>query len=243
MRGLTPLRLLEPSSDYLKKKAERNLVVGLLCLIVLLVLLVTSIDNLPFYVNAGRYETVRGAALGMFIVGCYYFLVLQYPSWRRGWIGEQKVTQTLLAGLGNEYSLFNNVLLKDKRGGDIDHIVVGPSGVFVVETKNFRGKISYYEDNWEGVGRQSPSRQARSNATRIRKTLVSSQSLESRRFWVQGIVVLANTRATVTPRKQPERVEVFKLDELVDYIKSQPNRFGTWEIGQIETQIRSSALL
>lgn len=233
------MRLLKPSSDYLKKNAERNLAIGLLCLVVLLVLFVTSIDNLPFYVNAGRYETVRGVALGLFLVGCYYFLVLQYPSWRRGWVGEQKVTETLLAGLSDEYSLFNNVMLKDRKGGDIDHIVVGPSGVFVVETKNFRGKISYYEDNWEGVGRQSPSRQARSNATRIRKVMGSSQSLESRRFWVQGIVVLANTRATVTPKKPPERVEVFKLDKLVDYIKGQPIIFGTWEIGQIETEIRN----
>jgi hypothetical protein len=237
--GFTPFRLLKPSSDYLKKNAERNLAKGLLCLVVFLVLFVTSIDNLPFYVNAGCYETVRGIALGLFVAGCYYFLGLQYPSWRRGWIGEQRVTETLLAGLSDEYSLFNNVMLKDKKGGDIDHIVVGPSGVFVVETKNFRGKISYYEDNWEGVGRQSPSRQARSNATRIRKVLVSSQNLESRHLWVQGIVVLANTRVTVTPRKPPEHVEVFKINELVNYIKGQPRRFGTWEIGQIETEIRN----
>jgi hypothetical protein len=231
--------LLKPSSDYLKKKAERNLGIGLLCSIFLLVLFVTSIDNLPFYINAGRYETARGAALGMFLICSFYFLGREYPSWRRGWVGEQKVRETLLAGLSDEYSLFNNVMMKDRRGGDIDHIVVGPSGVFVVETKNFGGKISYYEDNWEGVGRQSPSRQARSNATRIRRVLVSSQSLESRRFWVQGIVVLANIRVTVTARKPPERVEVLKVNELVDYIKGQPGRLGTWEIGQIETEIRS----
>jgi len=44
--------------------------------------------------------------------------------------------------LADEYSLLNNVLLRDpKKRDDIDHIIVGPTGIFVIETKNNQGNI------------------------------------------------------------------------------------------------------
>ena len=232
------MRLLKASGSHLKKIAERNLAMGIVCLIVFLVLFITSIDGLPLYIDAGRYETARGMALGLLIASCYYFLLLQYPNYRKGQIGERRVTKALSATLTGDYSLFDDVMLQSMKGGNIDHIVVGPTGIFVIETKNFKGKISYYGDNWEGVGRKSPSRQARINAMRVRKILTFSGQ-KSRPFWVQGIVVLADPRAEVTEKKPPEHIKVLRLDELADYIVSQPRRFEAWEIGQIEAEIKN----
>jgi len=234
--GLPPLRLLKPSGNYLKKKATRNLTLGILCLAIFLVLFATSIDGIPLYIDAGRYTTARGIALGLFIVGWYY-LLLQYLNYRAGIIGEQKVTRILSAALSDEYSMFNDVKLKGMASGNIDHIVVGPTGIFVIETKNYKGKISYYGDNWEGVGRRSPSRQARINAMRIKKILASSTSLESKPFWIQGIVVLADRRAEITERRAPEHVKVTGIDGLADYIKSEPRRIEIREIELIKTEI------
>ncbi len=42
-----------------------------------------------------------------------------------------------LAGLGDDWHLFNGVAMKG--GGDIDHVLVGPAGVFAVSTKSERG--------------------------------------------------------------------------------------------------------
>jgi len=235
--GLSPLRLLKPSGNYLKKKATRNLAMGILCLAIFLVLLVTSIDVIPSYIDAGRFNTARGTALGLLIAGGYYFLLLQYRNYRAGIIGERKVTRMLLAALSDEYSMFNDVKLKSMASGNIDHIVVGPTGIFVIETKNYKGKISYYGDNWEGVGRRSPSRQARINAMRIKKVLTSSTSLESKSFWIQGIVVLAERRAKITERKRPKDVKVTTLDGLAEYIESAPQRIETLEIELIEAEI------
>jgi len=232
------LRLLKPSGGHLKKNAEKNLAIGIMCLTVFLVLFITSIDGLPLYIDAGRYETARGIALGLLIVGWYYFLFLQYQTYEKGIIGERKVTKTLSASLNNEYSMFNDVNLENMKSGNIDHVVVGPTGIFAIETKYRKGKISYYGDNWEGVGRKSPSRQARINAMRVRKILTSSGQ-KSRLLWVQGIVVLADPRAEVTARKPPEQIKVFRLNELADYIVSQPRRFEAWEIGQIEAEIKN----
>ncbi len=52
--------------------------------------------------------------------------------------GETSVSR-LLARLPEEYHVFNGVRFY---AGDIDHVVVGPTGVFVVETKVYAGTIS-----------------------------------------------------------------------------------------------------
>ncbi len=232
------MKLLKPSGNYLTKKATRNLAMGILCIAIFLVLFATSIDAMPLYIEAGRYNTARGIALGLFIVGGYYFL-LQYLKYRAGIIGEKKVTRILSDSLSDDYSLFNDVILKNTSGGNIDHIVVGPTGIFVIETKNYKGKISYYSDNWEGVGRRSPSRQARINAMRIKKILASSASLESKTFWVHGVVVFADNRAEITERRPPEHVNVTRIDELADYIKNTPQRIERQEIELIKAELTS----
>lgn len=228
--------MLKPSGTHLKKKATRNLTIGILCFVIFLVLFVTSIDVIPSYIDAGRYNTARGIALGLFVAGLYYFL-LQYRNYRAGIIGEQKVTRILLSALSDEYSIFNDVKLKSMLGGNIDHIVIGPTGIFVIETKNYKGKISYYGDDWGGVEKRSPSRQARINAIRIKKILSSSTNLKSKSFWVQGVVVLADHRAEITERMPPEHVKVIRIDNLADYIKNTPRKIEIRDIKLIETEI------
>lgn len=235
------MRLLKSMGNYLKKKANKNLVFGVLCLIFFIVLLVTSIDILPLYVDAGRYATSRGIALGLLIAGWYYFLLHEYPNYRAGIIGEQKVIKTLSLALSDEYSILNDVKLRNMTHGNIDHIVVGPTGIFVIETKNYRGKISYYGDNWEGIGRgRPPSSQARINAIRIKKILNSSESLKSKTFYIHGVVVFANNKAELIERKPPEHVKIKRIHELATYIKSEPKRFEAGEIAQIEMEIQNN---
>jgi hypothetical protein len=230
---MSRMRLIKPQGDNLGKKANKNLILGIVCFLAFLVLFVSSIGFLPSYIDFDRYNTARGTALGMFTVGWYYFLIHEYPRYRAGLIGEQKVTKTLMGALSNEYSLFNDVMLKGMNFGNIDHIVVGPTGIFAIETKNLKGKISYYGDNWEGAGKKSPSRQARINAMRIKRILTKP-------FWVQGIVAIANNNTQLTPKRSPEFVEVTKLNELVNPIKNKPKRLETREIEQIETEIKNS---
>jgi hypothetical protein len=60
-------------------------------------------------------------------------------SWAAGGAMEEQ-TGRVLAELGRDWVIFNNVPFLDRRGGwrgtvDVDHIAVGPSGVLVVETK------------------------------------------------------------------------------------------------------------
>ncbi len=57
--------------------------------------------------------------------------------WGRGAAGERKVG-AILDGLGPDWHALHGVYLGH---GDIDHVLVGPGGVFTVETKSHRGRI------------------------------------------------------------------------------------------------------
>lgn len=62
-------------------------------------------------------------------------------SFLKGAEGEEKVAR-ILAFLPAGYTIFNDLQLDDNETA-FDHIVVGPSGVYVIETKNWSGEITF----------------------------------------------------------------------------------------------------
>lgn len=68
--------------------------------------------------------------------------LVQLPQFK-GWLGETLVRLKLRLGLTRRlYCVFNNVLLPSAAGTtQIDHIVLSPFGVFVIETKHYTGWI------------------------------------------------------------------------------------------------------
>lgn len=66
-------------------------------------------------------------------------------NWRRGFEGERVVSDILANELPNTYHVFNDVRFPG-RSANIDHLVVGPSGVFVLNTKNWRGTVDWAQD-------------------------------------------------------------------------------------------------
>ena len=60
---------------------------------------------------------------------------------RKGYIGE-KIVERELKKLPEDYKILNNILIKNNdRSSQIDHIVVSKFGVFVIETKMYKGWI------------------------------------------------------------------------------------------------------
>ena len=59
----------------------------------------------------------------------------------KGKYSERLVHKKMLQ-LSDEYTIFNNLLFESNgRSTQIDHIVVSPYGVFVIETKGYKGWI------------------------------------------------------------------------------------------------------
>jgi hypothetical protein len=84
-------------------------------------------------------------------IGLFLFWLLRYATrriemheterlnWRKGALGEYEVGAEL-ERLSDDYSVFNN--LNTAGFGNFDHVVIGPAGLFAIETKNWSGLIS-----------------------------------------------------------------------------------------------------
>jgi len=70
----------------------------------------------------------------------------------RGWIGEKKTTFYLWLSLNSKvYRRFHDIIIPSENGTtQIDHLLVSPYGLFIVETKNKKGWIfgSKGQKNW-----------------------------------------------------------------------------------------------
>ncbi len=69
----------------------------------------------------------------------------------KGILGEKAVARALSGLPEQQYKILNDVMLKTDYGTtQIDHVVVSVYGIFVIETKNYKGWItgSEYGDNW-----------------------------------------------------------------------------------------------
>lgn len=60
-------------------------------------------------------------------------------KWRRGWHGERDTAKALRPLERHGWTVVHGLL---GRRGDRDHVVAGPAGVFLLETKNLSGRIS-----------------------------------------------------------------------------------------------------
>lgn len=66
---------------------------------------------------------------------------LKHPS-TRGKRGENKVGRVIGETVENEQYVINDLILEDDgKSSQIDHIVINPRGIFVIETKNYSGEI------------------------------------------------------------------------------------------------------
>ena len=66
----------------------------------------------------------------------------------KGYIGEKQVRNQLSSLPSEEYKSIYNVMLRTEKGDttQIDHIIVSIYGIFVIETKNYRGIITGTEN-------------------------------------------------------------------------------------------------
>lgn len=85
------------------------------------------------------------SALIIYIIVLFIFisvLKLALP-YLKGKVGEYQVSQQAKAHLSEEYVLLDNITLPDGDGGttQIDHVILSPFGIFVIETKNYTGWI------------------------------------------------------------------------------------------------------
>lgn len=83
-------------------------------------------------------------------------LEIKMKSILKGWFGETMTNAVLWGVLDKEiYHRLNNVTLPKENGmtTQIDHIIISQYGIFVIETKNYKGWIfgNEKQENWTQV--------------------------------------------------------------------------------------------
>ena len=113
-------------------------------------------------------------------------------NWRTGAEGEKATAKALRPMLRSGWELFNDI----KTGhGNIDHILVGPAGVFMLESKRLAGEVRvnagklavrWHEDPEDGYENDSVATRARGSAFDLHERIGAPAA----RTWVQAVVVL-----------------------------------------------------
>jgi hypothetical protein len=212
------MRKLKGSGNYLRNQTYKNLGKATICAL-LLGLIGLALVWRFLAAKVGFLEEVFLAVLIGPLVGFYYYLH-KYRVYKGGWAGEKRVAKLLEDTLNDEYSLLNGLNFYNG-GGDIDHVVLGPTGVFVIETKNWSGRIVCNGDECHRPGGRpvsgSPSEQAKKNAAKVRHKIGNSQKLP---FIVQVIPIVVFTNNNATLQIRNSTVPILKLEQLPNYIIS-----------------------
>lgn len=114
-----------------------------------------SLFALGYFLNSPWLRVLGGAIL---LVGSLRWggPARRLGLFEAGMKGEHAVDYTLGDGLDDSFVLVNGLVLRGQQG-DIDHVLVGPTGIFVIETKNYSGYVRCQGDEWT----RKPSRNAR----------------------------------------------------------------------------------
>jgi hypothetical protein len=114
-------------------------------------------------------------------------------SYRKGAIGEALVGY-ILESLPDDYVVINGLKPKP-HSGDIDHMVIGPSGVYAIDTKNWKGVAAADgkgEVLWNG---KPPDKPAAKNLTRTIMSIKEKiRGLSSSDLFIQGILAFPSAR-------------------------------------------------
>ena len=140
--------------------------------------------------------------------------------WMKGSKGEKLVAK-YLKKLSKEYYVFNDVTLPVKRG-NIDHIVVGPNGIFAIETKNISGLFIidddewYYKSHYEVQKAESqPGKQIKNNVV-ILLDYLNSNGVNTKKFWINSIVALNNPNIII--EETPKHYDIVQPSEITKFI-------------------------
>jgi hypothetical protein len=139
-------------------------------------------------------------------------------SWYLGALGEIEVGK-ILSRLPPEWRVFHAVPI-GKAGADIDHLVVGPGGIFTINTKHHRGKkIWVAERSFMVNGQKQPHlRNSKFEATRVTKMLRERMPQLPP---AQAVIALVSP-ASITIRKKPDEVKVLDALNVRRWLQKRP---------------------
>jgi len=158
-------------------------------------------------------------------------------AWRMGGKGEELVARQLKK-LGQRWCVLHSIAVGNN-GSDIDHLVVGPGGVFVLNSKHHKeAKIWVAGDVFMVNGQRHPYvRNSRHEAVRAAKLLSKASGIA---VSVRGVIVVVNA-GSFTIKKQPADVYVVNRRRLRRWLEQQPEELDEVSVAAIFELARRSS--
>ena len=165
----------------------------------------------------------------------------------RGWFGEKKTAFNMWLSLdSSNYQRFHDVIIPSRNGTtQIDHLLVSPYGLFIIETKNKQGWIfgSGDQPKWtqtlygKKYSFQNPIRQT------FRQKKILSEFLDVKESMVQSVIYFVGDCKFKT--RLPDNVINSRLGK---YIKNFQDRILTPQethriVGKLERHVSESSLI
>jgi hypothetical protein len=156
-------------------------------------------------------------------------------AWRRGGEGERAVAK-VLARLGLSWHILHSIQVS-KSGTDIDHLVIGPGGVFSINTKNHLGKKVWVAGSTFMVNGHKQTYVAASRSEAKKASRLLTTACESPVAVIGVIAVLADS---LIVKEQPHDVFVIGRRRLADWLRAQPRSLEEPESAAIYDVARRS---
>ncbi len=163
--------------------------------------------------------------------------------WRAGLAG-QKVVPKTLEKISDDFTLLNNISLKG-RNCDIDHIVVGKSAIFAIESKHYNGEIYGQGEEWSYLKRGraggfyrghigNPARQIKRSTWELKEVIDESVAENTDGLWIEPVVVFTHPNTTLRITDSP--IKVLHSNDLSEFIISRDSEKETIP-GELKNQI------
>lgn len=204
------------------KKARQSISVSLIAMAVIGL-------TAGFIFSSALNKSTWSLLVLLLIVACGYFTFKYSLKWiekienlklnyRKGTAGEAFIA-SVLERLPDEYYLINDL---STPYGNLDHVVIGPTGVFVIDTKNWRGTVSA-DGRGELLLNGKPTDKPetgnfQARIMEIRKRFLSLCTLDDIYFQAVFVFPVAYVEA---PWGSTRHVNCMTDERIVDYIENQ----------------------
>jgi hypothetical protein len=184
-----------------------------------------------FFVG-GQFKLYFGFVAGAFLA--LFMWVRDSPppyieKWRSGSDGERRTARALRPLEREGWRVWHDITRE--AGTNFDHVVVGPSGVFLLDTKNYLGlasiesgelRVRWLEDPDDGWICAGLGRRMRGASVEFKERI---EAMTGVRVWVHPVVVLWQLfPQCVVEIPTPSSVFFVQGDRLVSWLRERPPR-------------------
>jgi hypothetical protein len=163
----------------------------------------------------------------------------QRRNWRKGADGEAMVSD-MLRNLPDDYVVINDIT---KKLGNIDHVVIGPTGVYVLNTKKWRGAVQLGSNDELLLNGRPTDKPEVGNL--VHATMDFHDKIKvlcEKEEFIHGLMVFVDTYVEGSSSSK-KHMHLVRDDKLIEYLQKGAVRLKAGEIARIRRAVLGMACM